>query len=69
MAPAPLDGTSLRTAIAPSSSVPRSFRPWTGQPISVITRTVEMAEELLIYSGASLVYAGYPSDPYESAAP
>lgn len=40
----------------------------TGQPLSVITRTVEKAEELLNYSGASLVYAGYPSDPYASAA-
>ena len=42
----------------------------TGQPLSVITRTVEKAEELLNSSGgASLVYAGYPYDPYESAAP
>jgi CRP/FNR family transcriptional regulator, cyclic AMP receptor protein len=42
----------------------------TGQPRSIISRTVEKAEELLNYSGgASLVYAGYPYDPYESAAP
>lgn len=42
----------------------------TGQPRSVISKTVEKAEELLNYSGgASLVYAGYPYDPYESAAP
>jgi CRP/FNR family transcriptional regulator, cyclic AMP receptor protein len=41
----------------------------TGQPLSTISRTVEKAEELLNYSGgASLVYAGYPYDPYESAA-
>jgi CRP/FNR family transcriptional regulator, cyclic AMP receptor protein len=42
----------------------------TGQPRSIISRTVEKAEELLNYSGGgSLVYAGYPYDPYESAAP
>jgi CRP/FNR family cyclic AMP-dependent transcriptional regulator len=42
----------------------------TGQPRSIISRTVEKAEELLNYSGgASLVYAGYPYDPHESAAP
>ena len=42
----------------------------TGQPHSVISRTVEKAEELLNYSGgASLVYAGYPYDPFESATP
>ena len=42
----------------------------TGQPRSVISRTVEKAEELLNFSGgASLVYAGYPYDPHESAAP
>jgi CRP/FNR family cyclic AMP-dependent transcriptional regulator len=40
----------------------------TGQPRSLISRTVEKAEELLNYSGgASLVYAGYPYDPFESA--
>ena len=42
----------------------------TGQPRSMISRTVEKAEELLNYSGgASLVYAGYPYDPLESGAP
>jgi CRP/FNR family transcriptional regulator, cyclic AMP receptor protein len=42
----------------------------TGEPRSTISRTVEKAEELLNYSGgASLVYAGYPYDPYESPAP
>jgi CRP/FNR family cyclic AMP-dependent transcriptional regulator len=42
----------------------------TGQPRSIISRTVEKAEELLNYSGgASLVYAGYPYDPFESATP
>jgi CRP-like cAMP-binding protein len=36
-----------------------------GEPRSVIGRTVEKVEELLSYSGdASLVYAGYPSDPF-----
>jgi CRP/FNR family transcriptional regulator, cyclic AMP receptor protein len=42
----------------------------TGQPRSMISRTVEKAEELLNHSGgASLVYAGYPYDPHEFAAP
>ena len=42
----------------------------TGQPRSIVGRTVEKVEELLNYSGgASLVYAGYPSDPFGSAAP
>ena len=36
-----------------------------GEPPSVIGRTVEKTEELLSYSGdASLVYAGYPYDPF-----
>jgi CRP/FNR family cyclic AMP-dependent transcriptional regulator len=35
-----------------------------GQPASVIGRTVEKIEEVLGAGGASLVYAGYPSDPY-----
>ena len=33
-----------------------------GQPLSVIGKTVEKIEGLL--GGASLVYSGYPSDPY-----
>jgi CRP/FNR family transcriptional regulator, cyclic AMP receptor protein len=33
-----------------------------GQPLSVVGITVEKIEALL--GGASLVYAGYPSDPY-----
>jgi CRP/FNR family transcriptional regulator, cyclic AMP receptor protein len=42
----------------------------TGQPRSIISRTVEKAEELLNYSGGvSLIYAGYPYDPHESAVP
>jgi CRP/FNR family cyclic AMP-dependent transcriptional regulator len=41
-----------------------------GQPRSMISRTVEKAEQLLNYGGgASLVYAGYPYDPLGSAAP
>jgi CRP/FNR family cyclic AMP-dependent transcriptional regulator len=36
----------------------------TGQPPSVIGKTVERIEELLTASSASLVYAGYPTDPY-----
>jgi CRP/FNR family transcriptional regulator, cyclic AMP receptor protein len=35
-----------------------------GQPPSVIGKTVEKIEGLLSASGASLVYAGYPTDPY-----
>jgi|EndMetStandDraft_8_1072994.scaffolds.fasta_scaffold48774_2 CRP/FNR family cyclic AMP-dependent transcriptional regulator len=35
-----------------------------GQPRSVINKTVEKVEEMLGGSGASLVYAGYPYDPY-----
>jgi CRP/FNR family transcriptional regulator, cyclic AMP receptor protein len=38
-----------------------------GEPPSVIGRTVEKVEELLSYTGgASLVYAGYPYDPFQS---
>ncbi len=36
----------------------------TGQPQSVIEKTVGKIEELLSVSGASLVYAGYPTDPF-----
>jgi CRP-like cAMP-binding protein len=36
-----------------------------GESLSVIGKTVEKVEELLGYSGdASLVYAGYPYDPF-----
>ena len=36
-----------------------------GESLSVIGKTVEKVEELLSYSGdASLVYAGYPYDPF-----
>src|SRR5262245_61499916 len=35
-----------------------------GQPRSVINKTVEKVEEMLGVDGASLVYAGYPYDPY-----
>jgi CRP-like cAMP-binding protein len=35
-----------------------------GQPSSVIGKTVEKIEELLGASGANLVYAGYPYDPF-----
>ena len=38
-----------------------------GEEPSVIGRTVEKAQELLSYSdGASLLYAGYPFDPFRS---
>jgi len=35
-----------------------------GQPRDVINKTVEKVEEMLGMGGASLVYAGYPYDPY-----
>jgi CRP/FNR family transcriptional regulator, cyclic AMP receptor protein len=35
-----------------------------GEPGTVIGKTVEKMEGLLGASGASLVYAGYPSDPF-----
>ena len=39
----------------------------TGESLSVIGKTVEKVEELLSYSGdASLVYAGYPYDPFRA---
>ena len=40
-----------------------------GQPASVIRGTVEKAAEFLNFAGASLVYAGYPYDPFEPAVP
>jgi len=40
----------------------------TGQPHSVVAKTVSKMEELLAVSGASLVYAGYPYDPFSSVA-
>ena len=38
----------------------------TGEPRSAIGKTVEMMEGLLGASGANLVYAGYPYDPFAS---
>jgi len=35
-----------------------------GQPRSEIDKTIEKIEGLLGSNGASLVYAGYPYDPY-----
>jgi CRP/FNR family transcriptional regulator, cyclic AMP receptor protein len=35
-----------------------------GEPNSVVARTVSKMEGLLAASGASLVYAGYPYDPF-----
>jgi CRP-like cAMP-binding protein len=35
-----------------------------GQPNSVVAKTVSKMEGLLAVSGASLVYAGYPFDPF-----
>ena len=39
-----------------------------GQPHSVVANTVRQMEQLLGESGACLLYAGYPTDPYASAA-
>src|SRR5262245_3142178 len=36
----------------------------TGQPHSMVAKTVSKIEGLLAVSGASLVYAGYPVDPF-----
>jgi CRP/FNR family transcriptional regulator, cyclic AMP receptor protein len=38
----------------------------TGEPQSVVAKTVRKIEGLLASNGASLVYAGYPSDPFAS---
>jgi CRP/FNR family transcriptional regulator, cyclic AMP receptor protein len=40
-----------------------------GEPRSVIGQTVEKIEELLGPTGANLMYAGYPYDPFASDAP
>jgi CRP/FNR family transcriptional regulator, cyclic AMP receptor protein len=40
-----------------------------GQPRSVVGTTVEKIEELLGASGANLVYAGYPYDPFAPDSP
>jgi len=36
----------------------------TGEPHSVVAKTVSKIEGLLAVNGASLVYAGYPRDPF-----
>jgi CRP-like cAMP-binding protein len=40
-----------------------------GEPRSVIGKTVEKIEELLGATGANLMYAGYPYDPFAPDAP
>jgi hypothetical protein len=40
-----------------------------GNPEGVIGRTVEKMEGLLGAGGASLVYAGYPYDPFATDTP
>jgi len=40
-----------------------------GEPRSVIGETVEKIEELLGDTGANLMYAGYPYDPFAPNAP
>jgi CRP/FNR family transcriptional regulator, cyclic AMP receptor protein len=37
----------------------------TGEPNNVVAKTVSKLEGLLAVSGASLVYAGYPHDPFK----
>jgi hypothetical protein len=39
------------------------------EPLSVIGQTVEKIEELLGATGANLMYAGYPYDPFAPDAP
>ncbi len=39
-----------------------------GEPRSAVGKAVEKIEELLGASGINLVYAGYPSDPFPTAA-
>jgi hypothetical protein len=39
----------------------------TGEPHSVVAKTVSKMEELLAANCASLVYAGYPYDPFRNA--
>ena len=39
-----------------------------GEPHNAVAKTVSKMEELLSVSRASLVYAGYPYDPFRSAA-
>lgn len=36
----------------------------TGEPSSVVAKTVSKMEGLLLVSDSSLMYAGYPTDPY-----
>ncbi|MGA8697714.1 MAG: hypothetical protein WB689_28545, partial [Xanthobacteraceae bacterium] len=38
-----------------------------GEPHNVVAKTVSKMEELLAVSYASLVYAGYPFDPFRNA--
>ena len=38
----------------------------TGEPHDVVAKTVGKMEKLLAVSGASLVYAGYPYDPFRN---
>ena len=40
-----------------------------GEPSSVIGQAVEKIEELLGATGANLMYAGYPYDPFAPGAP
>ena len=37
---------------------------YAGEPRNVVANTVSKIEGLLVVSGASLVYAGYPTDPF-----
>jgi transposase len=64
-------GPILATAITTTVADPRVFRSgrdfaaWLG----VIGRTVEKIEDLLGGTGANLMYAGYPYDPFAPDAP
>ena len=57
----------LDSAIGHSSILSVRFK--ADEPRSVVERTVETIEGLLGASGANLVYAGYPYDPFATDAP
>jgi hypothetical protein len=69
--PAKLEGDGimaqrLDSAIGHSSILSASKA---DEPRSVVERTVETIEGLLGASGANLLYAGYPYDPFATDAP
>jgi CRP-like cAMP-binding protein len=53
-----------RLASANHSLIQLRHQLQSGEPHSVVAKTVRKMEGLLAHGGASLVYAGYPSDPF-----